>query len=175
MKILSFGASTSSQSINRQLARYAASQVPGAAVTDLDLRSYDLPIYSSDEEESNGIPADAQAFLDAIRDHDAVVVSLAEHNGSYAAAFKNLYDWTSRIEQKLWSEKPMLLLSTSPGGRAGISVMEAAKEKFPRMGADLRATFSLPSFYENFSAEEGVTDPGLAVELDEAIQKLGAS
>ena len=97
MKVLAFGASTSSQSINRQLANFAASQIPDAVVTDLDLRSLDLPIYSADEEESNGPPQDAQKFVDAIQEHDILVVSLAEHNGSYTAAFKNLYDWASRI------------------------------------------------------------------------------
>ena len=86
MKILSFGASTSSKSINRQLARRTASKVSGASVRDLDLRSFSSPIYSADEEENNGSPADAQSFLDAIRAYDAVVVSLAEHNGSYSAA-----------------------------------------------------------------------------------------
>ena len=143
MKILAFGASTSSTSINRKLANHAAALVPNAEVTDLDLRAYDLPIYSSDEETATGAPAHARAFLDAIVAHDALVVSLAEHNGSYTAAFKNLYDWTSRIEQNLWSDKPMLLLATSPGPRGGATVLEAAMATFPRMGADLRASFSL--------------------------------
>jgi len=165
MKILAFGATTSSTSINRQLANHAAGLVPGAAVTELDLRDYALPIYSADEENANGIPADAQTFLDAIRAHDAIVVSLAEHNGSYTAAFKNLYDWVSRIEQKLWSDKAMLLMATSPGARGGATVLEAAKATFPRMGADLRATFSLPSFHDNFSVGDGITDPALAAEL----------
>jgi NAD(P)H-dependent FMN reductase len=141
-------------------------------VTELDIASYSLPIYSSDEEEANGKPADAQSFLDAIRAHDAIIISLAEHNGSYAAAFKNLYDWTSRLEPKLWSEKPMLLMATSPGGRGGATVLAAAEATFPRMGADLKATFSLPSFYENFSAEKGITDPELAPALNFAIEKL---
>ena len=172
MKILAFGASTSSQSINRQLAHYAAAQIPGAEVTKLDLRDFKLPIYSSDEEEANGIPADASRFLELIHSHDAVVVSLAEHNGSYTAAFKNLYDWASRSENKVWAQKPMLLLSTSPGGRGGASVIETAAAKFPRMGADLRATFSLPSFFENFSAESGITNPELAAALAAAIATL---
>ena len=172
MKILSIGGSTSSTSINRQLANHAASLVPGAEVTGLDLRSYTLPVYSSDEEETNGIPADAQAFLDTIRAHDAIVISLAEHNGSYAAAFKNLYDWTSRIEQKLWSDKPMLLMATSPGARGGASVLATAEATFPRMGADLKATFSLPSFYENFSQEKGITAPELTAQLSTAVSKL---
>ncbi len=172
MKILAFGGSTSSTSINRQLANYAAGKVPRAEVTDLDLRQFDLPIYSSDEEEANGIPEGAVEFKALIQSHDAIVLSLAEHNGSYSAAFKNLYDWTSRIDTSVWADKPMLLMATSPGGRGGATVLEAGKATFPRMGADLRATFSLPSFYDNFSAEEGVGDAALGEELETAIATL---
>ncbi|MEZ5302306.1 MAG: NAD(P)H-dependent oxidoreductase [Verrucomicrobiales bacterium] len=172
MKELAFGGSTSSTSINRQLALHAAARIPGAEVTALDLRQYSLPIFSADGEEQDGIPADAQAFFESIRAHDAVVVSLAEHNGSYSAAFKNLYDWASRIDQNVWADKPMLLLSTSPGGRGGASVMAAASATFPRMGAEVRATFSLPNFYDNFSAGEGVTDPDLAEKLSAAIAAM---
>lgn len=174
MKILSFGASTSSQSINRQLARFAAQLVPEAEVTDLDLRSLSLPLYSSDEEAAHGIPADAQRFIELVKSHDALVVSLAEHNGSYAAAFKNLYDWASRSEKSVWANKPMLLLSTSPGPRGGATVMEAAKATFPRMGADLRATFSLPSFYDNFDSANGITDSNNLAALKEAVAELAA-
>jgi len=172
MRILAFGASTSSTSINRKLASHAARQVPEAQVTDLDLKTFDLPTYSSDQEEDNGIPVAAQRFLEIIGSHDAIVISMAEHNGSYTAAFKNLYDWTSRIENKLWSDKPMLLLSTSPGARGGASVMATAAATFPRMGADLRGTFSLPSFYDNFTDADGITDPTLADELSKAVQQL---
>jgi chromate reductase len=172
MKILAFGASTSSESINRQLANFAANQIQNAQVTDLDLRSLSLPLYSSDEEQANGIPDDARRLFELIGDHDAVVISLAEHNGSYAAAFKNLYDWASRVEQKLWQGKPMLLLSTSPGPRGGATVMEAAKATFPRMGADLRASFSLPSFYENFDVNQGVLNADLAAQLQSAIAAM---
>lgn len=172
MKILAFGASTSSESINRQLANFAANQIQNAQVTDLDLRSLSLPLYSSDEEQANGIPDDARRLFELIGDHDAVVISLAEHNGSYAAAFKNLYDWASRVEQKLWQGKPMLLLSTSPGPRGGATVMEAAKATFPRMGADLRASFSLPSFHDNFDVNQGVLNADLAAQLQSAIAAM---
>ena len=172
MNILAFGASTSSESINRKLAIFAAHQIPDAKVTDLDLRSFDLPMYSSDEEQANGIPADASRFVELIRDHDTVVISLAEHNGSYTAAFKNLYDWASRVEQKIWQGKPMLLLSTSPGPRGGATVMEAARATYPRMGADLRGSFSLPSFYENFDANQGVLNEELATQLQSAIATM---
>lgn len=175
MKLLAFGASTSSTSINRTLANHAAAKIPDAEVTDLDLRTFDLPIYSADEEEGHGVPAAAREFKSLIEWHDGIVLSLAEHNGSYSAAFKNLYDWTSRIDTNVWADKPMLLLSTSPGGRGGATVMEAGRSTFPRMGADMKACFSLPSFYEHFSDEEGITDSDLAAGLEEAIAAFASA
>ncbi|MGJ8726190.1 MAG: NADPH-dependent FMN reductase [Roseibacillus sp.] len=166
MKILSLGGSTSSQSINRQFAAYSASLVLGAQVTDLDLRSFNVPLFSVDEEESQGIPQAAKDFLIQIDAHDALVVSLAEHNGSYTAAFKNLYDWASRERYEVWGGKPMILLATSPGGRGGASVLAAAEATFPRMGADLKGTFSLPSFGENFSKGKGILEQSLRSELE---------
>ena len=50
--------------------------------------------------------------------------------------------------------------------------MAAAQATFPRMGAGVKAAFSLPSFYDHFTAESGVTDPELAVSLSEAITAL---
>ena len=174
MKILAFGASTSSASINRQLANHAAGLPAEAEVTDLDLSALELPIYSSDEEERNGVPPDATRFLEMIRAHDAIVISMAEHNGSYSAAFKNLYDWTSRIDSKLWSGKSMLLLATSPGGRGGATVLAAGEATFPRMGAELAASFSLPVFSQNFSEEQGIQDEALKAAFEEALAAFTA-
>lgn len=174
MKLIAIGASTSSSSINAQLAAHAASLVSGAEVTHFSLRHLTLPIYSEDEEKENGRPADAQAFLDAIKSHDGIVLSLAEHNGSYSAAFKNIYDWASRIEQAVWQEKPMLLLSASPGGRGGATVMEAGKATFPRMGAKLAASFSLPNFHDHFT-DNGISDPALNSELQAAVDSFAAT
>ena len=42
------------------------------------------------------------------------------------AAFKNIYDWISVIEKIVWSNKPILLMSTSDGARGGQSVLETA-------------------------------------------------
>ena len=52
-----------------------------------------------------------------------IIISLAEHNGSYTSAFKNIYDWISVIETKVWGNKPLILLSTSDGQNAGKTVL----------------------------------------------------
>ncbi|CAM1364859.1 NAD(P)H-dependent FMN reductase [Tenacibaculum sediminilitoris] len=149
-KIIAFAGSNSKKSINKELVTYASSLLKDAEVTVIDLNDYPLPIYGIDEEMENGIPENAIKFLEKIKEKDGVILSLAEHNGNFTVAFKNIYDWMSRVEQKLWLNKPMLLLSTSPGGRGGASVMQIAKNGFPHMGGNIITDFSLPKFYDNF-------------------------
>ncbi|MGJ8638703.1 MAG: NADPH-dependent FMN reductase [Opitutaceae bacterium] len=160
-KILAFGASTSNESINKQFAKFAGSSLPNVTVELVDLNDYELPMYSVDEEGANGIPEAAKAFVRKVEDVDGIIISLAEHNGSYTAAFKNLLDWCTRSKQKVWSEKPMILLSTSPGARGGASVLDAAAKTFPHLGGNVVASFSLPSFTESFSLESGIQDEAL--------------
>jgi NAD(P)H-dependent FMN reductase len=169
-KIIAIGASTSRNSINRQLAAWAASRIPGARSDLLDLNMFEMPIYSADRENGGGIPEAATKFLGEIRGSHGVVISMAEHNGAYTAAFKNIFDWVSRLEYKLWSEKPMFLLSTSPGARGASSVFQMALNTFPRLGADIRASFSLPSFNDNFTIQEGITDTDLAVAFESQLK-----
>ncbi len=63
MKIVAFGASTSSTSINKTLATYAAQQVEGAKVSVLDLNNYNVPMFSEDKEKEIGQAEGAIAFL----------------------------------------------------------------------------------------------------------------
>ncbi|MDT0557458.1 NADPH-dependent FMN reductase [Ichthyenterobacterium sp. W332] len=153
-KIIAFAGSNSSASINKQLAVYASGLVDNASVEVLDLNDFELPLYGIDYELSHGIPDNAQKFLNEIKHSDGIVLSLAEHNGAYATVFKNLFDWMSRIDNKLWSDKPMLLMATSPGGRGGVTVLDIAKGRFPFMGGNIVGSFSLPSFGDNFSNGE---------------------
>lgn len=150
MKIIAFGGSNSQQSINKKLAAYVAHLFEGYEVEVLDLNDFALPLFSVDLEKEVGHQKLAQNFLDKIASADILVVSMAENNGNYTAAFKSLFDWASRINVKVFQDKPMLLMATSPGGRGGATVLEIAKNAFPRYGANVIATFSLPSFNENF-------------------------
>jgi len=96
-KILAFGASNSKASINKQLANYAANQLTEVEVTLLDLNDFEMPIYSIDREQAGGIPQLAKDFKQQIQEADGILISFAEHNGAYTAAFKNIYDWMSGI------------------------------------------------------------------------------
>ncbi|MDZ7613633.1 MAG: NAD(P)H-dependent oxidoreductase [Flavobacteriaceae bacterium] len=153
MKIVAFGASSSKHSINKRFAHYTAQLLDPKAEL-LDLADFPLPVFSVDLEKEEGIPVQAMNFITKIKSANLLVISLAEHNGSYTAAFKNLFDWTSRAEPKLFAGMKMLLLSTAPGPRGGLGVMEAALVRFPIHGANIVAHFSLPKFAENFDETE---------------------
>ncbi len=159
MKILAFAATSSSKSINNQLASYAArqltSQQEGIETEILDINDYELPLFSEDREAELGQPELAKSFLDKIANSDAVIISFAEHNGSYTVAYKNIFDWASRINPKVFQNKAMVLLATSPGPGGASSVLAAATASAPYFDGDVKASLSVPSFYDNFDSEQG--------------------
>lgn len=172
MKILAFGGSSSRTSINQAFAKWAAGEVARKAngtVEILNLNDFEMPLFSVDREAETGPQPKARAFLDQIRGADFLVISLAEHNGSYSVAFKNVLDWASRIDGKVFANKPMLLMATSPGARGGQFVLEAAKTRFPIHAADIRATFSLPEFEKNFREGEGIVSAPLRQKFESAV------
>ena len=167
-KIMTLGGSSSKHSINKQLAVYAGSLLEGAEVINLDLNDYPLPLFSVDLEDEEGFSKELLQLNSMLDKVDGFVISLAEHNGAYSAAFKNAFDWLSRIDGKVWRNKPMLLLSTSPGARGGKSVMEIALDRFPRNGGNIIGSMTFPLFNENF--KEGKV---VSTELSEKLYGLG--
>lgn len=173
MKLLAFAASSSTKSINKQLAAYAASQIAGADVEILDINDYEMPLFSQDREEELGQPEQAQKFFAKLGEADAIIISFAEHNGSYTAAYKNLFDWTSRIDMKVFQNKPMVMLATSPGPGGAATVLAAASGSAPYFAADVKATLSIPSFFDNFDMEtQALRNPELQSALLEALSTL---
>lgn len=172
MKIVAFGASNSKNSINQKLATYTANQFKNSQVEILDLSQLDLPIYSVDREQNEGIPVLIKDFIKKIESSDLLIISLAEHNGTYTTAFKNLFDWASRAKQKTFEDPKMLLLSTSPGPRGGLGVMEAAISRFPYHGANIVGSFSLPNFSSNFDGTNGILDAELKNKFEEILNKI---
>jgi chromate reductase, NAD(P)H dehydrogenase (quinone) len=173
MKILAIGGSNSKSSINRQLALFTAHLFENATVSSIDISTIGLDLYSVDKEKETGIPAQVLDFAQQIDQSDLLVVSLAEHNGSFSIGFKNLLDWTSRIKDRpTFNQKPMLLMATSPGARGGQTVLETAKNLFPFSGAQIKATFSLPSFYQNFDPTTGIKSPEHLAALKAIVAQL---
>ncbi|MDO6682679.1 MULTISPECIES: NADPH-dependent FMN reductase [unclassified Oceanobacter] len=176
MKILAFAATNSRQSINKQLVTHAAKQLQqttGAELEILDLNDFEMPIYSVDREQESGIPEPAQTFFKKVGEADAVLISFGEFNGSFSVAYKNVFDWASRIDQKVYQNKPVCVMATSPGPGGAQSVLAAAVGSAPYFAMDVKAQLSVPSFYDNFDVEKGeLSNAELSAALTEALATL---
>jgi len=163
MKIFAFAGSNSSTSINKELVKFVLKSFPNEEINLIDLNDYLMPVFSVDLEK-NGFPEEAYRFLKNIEESDVIICSLAENNRSYSAAFKNIL--------KVFQDKPMFLMTTSPGGYGGGNVMAEASKFFPQFGADIKETFSLPKFYENFDLENGIVEPELLNTINSKIENF---
>lgn len=174
MKVLAFAGSNSRNSINLSLVKYTVSQfLSDKNVEILDINDYEMPIYGMDREESEGVPRSAFQLAQKIDNSDLLIMSLAEHNGAYSAAFKNIFDWLSRVpDRTTWGDKPIFLMASSPGPRGGASVLEIAEKRFPFNGGKIIGTFSFPSFQHNFNSEEGIVNVELRNQLENKISEM---
>ena len=175
MKTLAFAASNHSQSINGALVEYAAARLkklsPSIEIEFIDINDYEMPIYSIDREKSDGVHPLAQTLFDKIGAADALIVSFAEYNGYVTAAWKNIYDWMSRIDQKVWQDKPIVLLAATPGPRAGANVLQTQEFTSPFFGMDIKGKYGVGLWREAWDGTTLVKDDDIAG-IDAAIKGL---
>ncbi|MGD1845354.1 MAG: NADPH-dependent FMN reductase [Salibacteraceae bacterium] len=168
--IIAFSGSNSSRSINQHLIRLVAPLFTAAEVKVLDLRDFPAPMYGIDLEEAEGIPESMQQLMDEFRASDGIVLSTPEHNGSMPAFLKNAIDWLSRIEKKPSLNKPMLLLSASPGARGAQSAFEHLNAILPYRGAAIVAGHRVGSFFAK--VEEGELHAEEKAQLIEVVRQM---
>jgi len=169
MKIIALAGSNSSKSINHQLVSYAASQIDNSEV--IRLTDYDIPMYSIDIEEEKAIPKGVKDLSEKLAEADAFIFSIAEHNGNISAFFKNVIDWLSRSNRKYLADKKIVLLSTSPGKGGAASALKITQNTLVHFGAEIVATLSIGSFYDNFK-EGKITDKRLNNLLKKVLSKM---
>ena len=85
-----------------------------------------------------------------IQEHDGFIIASPEHNGGTPAFLKNILDWLSRRSKGVFDDKPLMLMSTSPGAKGGATNLNYLKHSLPYQKAVVASSFSLGSFYDNF-------------------------
>ena len=144
-QVLVFAGSTRNDSVNRNLAKIAATQLGEAGIpaTLLELRDYPMPLYDGNLE-AEGIPAKVTAFQELMRAHDALVIASPEFNGSFSALLKNVVDWVSLpldVEgpNALFQGKTEDMLSASPGRSGGKRGLRHLRELLEMVGVTVVA------------------------------------
>ncbi len=175
-KIIVIGASSGVKSINKDLVAYTSSLIDNIEPLHIDISSFNTtPLFSPEHKDQFGSPNEIIELTELFNACDGFMISFAEHNGSFAASYKNVIDWVSVQGKDIFNHKPMLLMSTSPGPRGAKTVLESAVNYYPHMGGKVCSKFSLPSFYDNFKNNEIVNQEfkaELAIELSKFQSEL---
>lgn len=126
-KILAFAGSLREHSYSKRVVKTAMKGAidAGADVTFVDLRSFPMPIYNSDDHEKEGFGENALAFQKLLDEHEGFLICSPEYNGSLPAALKNPIDWVSRPSDEfkmgaVFKGKVAAIMTESPGAFGGI-------------------------------------------------------
>jgi len=134
MKILGIAGSLRAGSYNRQLLELAAENLPGGVELAVWEGLRELPPFDEDEEET---PAAAVGnFRSAVAAADAVLIATPEYNGSLPGSLKNALDWGSRPQAtSVFRQKPVAVISASPGSFGGVWAQAETRRVLGLMGA----------------------------------------
>ena len=120
----------------------------------LNLVNLDLPLYSTVEEEKNGIPESAKELASKILSLNAFIVVAPEYNGVMPPVLNNAMAWTSR-STKDWrdafNEKIVGLATHSGGG--GQKGLQAMRIQFQHLGANILARELLTTYEKPLNEE----------------------
>lgn len=102
MKVLAISGSFRAGSYNRRLLRLATdiAKRAGAEVSELDLKTLNLPHYDGDIEAA-GLPPEVVRLKKEIEESDVVMIASPEYNYSIPGGLKNALDWASRSGNSL--------------------------------------------------------------------------
>lgn len=117
----------------------------------VDLR---LPLYSTKEEEENGVPNIAKDLALKILDLKAFIIVAPEYNGVMPPVLNNAMAWTSRATKDwrdAFNEKIVGLATHSGGG--GAKCLQAMRMMFQHLGANIIAREVLTTYEKPLNEE----------------------
>ena len=140
-RLLAFAGSLRQGSYNRRLVHVLAegARAAGAQVTLIELRDYPLPVYDGDIE-ADGMPAPVRELQALMANHDGLLISTPEYNGSMPALVKNTLDWISRPLESgrsgvtLFQDKVAGIVSASPGPLGGLRSLLVLRDALAKLG-----------------------------------------
>lgn len=134
MRILGIPGSLRAGSLNEQLLRLTAEELPEGVELELYGDLAEIPPYDQDLDHLQ--PDAVQRLKGAIAESDAVLVATPEFNGSIPGQLKNAFDWVSRPrDESPIRSKPVAVIGASTSAFGGIWAQRELKKVLGIMGA----------------------------------------
>ncbi len=149
--VISICGSLRKGSYNAALARTLPSLAPAAMAITPAPAWEKFPVYNADIQTSSGFPAEVTAWADAIRSADGVIIVSPEYNWGIPGGLKNAIDWSSRLKDVPFTNKPVALQSCSGGLLGGGRMQYHLRMALTTLDAMM---FGKPEVFVNFSAKK---------------------
>lgn len=184
LRLLVLPGSARAGAFSGQMAAFAARTAErlGLQARVLDLRALALPVYDGDLEAAQGVPDGALALQAALLESDAVLLVTPEYNGFPTPLVINAFDWLSRIPATdqhpaglaVTANKPVALLSTSPGPLGGLRAMNTLRQYLQMAFAMLVAPrqYALGRAHEAFDEQGELRDARAAQSVQGVLDAL---
>lgn len=148
LKVLTICGSLRKKSFNHALVRALPPLAP-AGMSFVEAPPFDtIPFYNQDIQDAAGFPAPVQAFADAVRAADGVIIVTPEYNWTIPGALKNAFDWVSRMKDQPFKEKPVALQSASGGPLGGSRMQYHMRQSLTYLNVFL---FGTPEIFVSFA------------------------
>ena len=136
--------------------------------TVINLVDLNLPLYSTVEEERNGIPNIAKDLAEQILSLKAFIIVAPEYNGVMPPVLNNAMAWTSRATdcwRDAFNEKIVGLATHSGGG--GEKGLQAMRIMYQHLGANILARELLTTYQKPLNEESAKLMIGQLVKLSQ--------
>jgi chromate reductase len=134
VRLLGVSGSLRSGSLNTQLLRLAAEELP----EDVELELYDelASIPPFDQDLVDLAPDEVVRLKDAVAEAGAILVATPEFNGSIPGQLKNAFDWVSRpLGENPARGKPVAVIGASTSSFGGVWAQRELKKVLGILGA----------------------------------------
>ncbi len=141
----------------------------GCEVELINLVDLRLPLYSTVEEEENGIPETVLDLATKILELKAFIIVAPEYNGVMPPVLNNAMAWTSRATKDwrdAFNEKIVGLATHSGGG--GAKGLQAMRIMFQHLGANILAREILTTYEKPLNDESAIAMINSLVKLSKA-------
>lgn len=169
--ILAFAGSTRKASYNRRALHIAVegARAAGAAVTEINLADYPMPLYDADWHSVHGVPEAMLKLRALMMAANGFLIASPEYNTSITPLLKNTIDWLSQsVDGQAgsvpFSGKVCGLLGASPGAFGTIRALPHVSYILSNLGSVVLPVVAVPKAGELFN-EDGTLN-------DDRIQKM---
>lgn len=122
-------------SVNRMVLRLAGECMPAnTTFCEIDIR--EVPMFDADLMAS-GTPHAVSELCEYIRKSDGVLIATPEYNHSIPGVLKNALDWVSRDDAPPFADKPVAIVTASPGPLGGARVQSDLRKVLLCMNAQV--------------------------------------